>query len=134
MAKIIQEVNVVVRMWNEDVSHPGKVSPGKVSVESWSKPERTKRALKAWGLGWCFAVASVFLPIAHFILVPAFLIGSPIVAYFISKQKSVILGGQSVCPSCGKTLEIVKGPENLPLEDVCTGCQNHVHIQKKDIL
>ena len=107
----------------------GKSSAGKVFVQSWSRKERVKRSLKVLGFTWLLAVLSVFLPIAHFFLVPAFLIAGPIVAHFIYKQESAVLGGESLCPSCGKLLPIVGGPNKWPLEDLCSNCQTHVIIE-----
>jgi hypothetical protein len=123
--KTIVDLPVIVKKWDASSSKPGKVR-----VESWDKSERTKRAIKTWAGGWGLAVASVFLPGAHFILVPTFLIATPFVAYFVSKQNSVILGGESVCPYCDKPFKIEKGPQKWPLEDVCTFCQNHVIIER----
>ena len=123
--KAIVEFKVEVKTWDGKATQPGKIS-----VESWNKSQRTKRALKTLGMGWGLAVISVFLPAAHFILVPSFLLGSPVAAYFVSKQGSVVLGGESICPYCLKPLAIAKGSEKWPLEDVCTACQNHVLINK----
>lgn len=107
----------------------GKTSLGKVSIQQWSQPERLKRALKFGGFSWLLAVGSVFLPIAHFILVPLFLLAGPVVAILTFKQESVVLGGETICPSCQKPLPIVRSPNKWPLGDLCSSCQNHVVIE-----
>ena len=107
----------------------GKSSSGKVIVQRWSRKGRVRRSLKILGFIWILAVLSVFLPIAHFILVPVFFIAGPIVAHFIYKQESAVVGGESLCPNCGKQLPIVSGPNKWPLEDLCSNCQTHVLVE-----
>ena len=117
------EQSVVVR------SRDGITSPGKVFIQTWIRAERLKRSLKFLGYSWLFAVLSVFLPIAHFILVPGFLLAGPIAAYFVYHQESVVLGGESLCPKCGKSFAIVRGPNKWPWEDYCSGCQAPFKIE-----
>jgi len=121
----VSSINVVVKTWDGRSSKKGNVS-----VESWEKPERLRRAIKTLGLGWGLAFISIFLPGAHFFLVPGFFVGGPVAAYLVSRQRSVVLGGEGICPNCGAKLIIVRGPVQWPLEDVCTQCQNHVRIEE----
>jgi hypothetical protein len=106
----------------------GKSSPGKVYIQSWTKSERLKRSFKFWGFIWLLALISVFLPGAHFFLVPTFLIAGPIVARYIFKQESMVTGGETICPQCSKPLPIAKGPDIWPLDDLCSLCQTHVTL------
>jgi hypothetical protein len=122
------EVEVSVRTRNN------KKSMGRVQIEKWSQPIRLRRALKALGISWLLALISVFLPGAHFILVPSFFIGGPFVAYYYYKQESMVLGGKGICPNCSKPLEIVRMPAKWPQEDLCSACQTHVIIEPTSLI
>lgn len=47
---------------------------GTVTVQEFGKDERVRRALGGLGKWWGIALLAVFIPVAHFILVPSFLL------------------------------------------------------------
>src|SRR5690242_15102508 len=85
-----------------------KFKEGFVRIQEWDKKARILRALKSLGLCWGLAIVSILIPIAHFVLVPGFLVAGPILAFFVFTAKSTILGGDSTCPECNSPLTIVK--------------------------
>ena len=109
--------------------HSDKTSSGTIRVQFWNKKERTLRALKFGSMCWGAAVVSVILPIAHFVLVPAFLIAGPCVAFFVLAQESVVLGGEGTCPSCESFLPIVRSSFQFPLSDVFGACHQSLKIE-----
>lgn len=123
MSNIVQHK---VRISYEDC--PPKI--GEVRMEYWDKSLRTKMAFKYLGLCWLAAVLSIFLPIAHFFLVPGFLIAGPFVAYVKWNQQNRLLGGSGQCASCEKALSIEPGAIKWPLEELCDGCwkKNKIEI------
>lgn len=77
---------------------PGR---GSATVLTYDRPARWRRALKALGKWWGIALLSVFIPVAHFVLVPSFFL-------FGLFQFSQRLGAVEVprdargrCPDCG---------------------------------
>ena len=100
-----------------------------IQMQSWEATERKKRALKAAGLCLGLACASLFLPIAHFVLVPGFLVATPFVFSFISKQKNRLLGGNYLCPCCGAKIKLHSQPANFPIRDSCSECRKAVSIK-----
>ena len=114
------------------VQGDGKESPGEVFVESWSPRVRLLRALKFLGICWGAMVVAVFVPILHFILVPALFIAGPIVAAVIYQQPSVVLGGFGACPYCGQEMQIVRSRDRWPLDDLCDHCRRKVTILKSE--
>jgi hypothetical protein len=124
MNPMISEQKVLVR------TQSGKTAHGAVRVQSWSKSERTRRALKFWALAWVGALFCVLLPIVHFVLVPSLLLAGPTGAYIISQQTSIVLGGEALCPQCNQTLPLVRGPDKWPLTDLCSKCQTTVWLEK----
>jgi hypothetical protein len=110
----------------------GLKTTGTVELKVWDKKERTTRALKALGLTWGLAVASILIPILHFILVPSLILAGPIVFFWIAGQEQVILGGKGICPECGKEFEIVRTAVKWPISDMCNHCQAEVKIEQAD--
>ena len=89
----------------------------------WTKAQRLQRSAKALGLTWAAAVAAVFLPVLHFVLVPALLIAGPVAAYARYREERTLLGYEGVCPACGAALEerrALPSREEVPLR--CDGC------------
>lgn len=105
---------------------------GVIQVQSWDKKERILRALKFGGLCWAAALVAVFIPLLHFILVPGFLLGGPILAYLIAGQESRVLGGEGTCPFCLAPLIIAPAALRFPLSDICNKCHNSLNIQPWD--
>ncbi len=108
----------------------GNTTQGSVELRSWDARERVRRALRAGGISLGLAVVSVLIPLAHFVLVPAFLIGAPIAALVAYSQETVVLGGKGTCPDCGAVLPIVRARAQWPLSDLCSHCGTSVKIRR----
>jgi hypothetical protein len=101
---------------------------GFIEIESWDLKERQKRATK-WSLMFFgFGIVSVLVPIFHFILVPGFIISSPIAYFFFMRQQSMIIGGEGVCPNCLQTFKIARSSNKIPMDDKCDKCNGWVRI------
>lgn len=106
------------------------VVDGAARVQTLSDRERSRRGLRWLGILWAAALCSVLVPILHFVLVPSLLFAGPIVAYVLSRQSSLILGGAVRCPDCGGEFELVKTRERWPFQDVCSKCHAHVRVER----
>lgn len=115
----------------ELISPDGKKASGEVTTEHWEAKERSKRALKIWGICWGIALFCVIIPILHFFLVPSFLLAGPIAAFFVYQQSDAVLGGKSTCPHCGKPFEVARMKIKWPLDDICANCHSAVKIYLK---
>ncbi len=105
-----------------------KQSRGTLRVIMYSQEERRKRAIK-WGVGsLLLAVVSVVLPLAHFFLVPFFLIMTPVVTWYQLRQAGIIISGEARCPVCGADFSFAKRPPILPFDDVCTNCRQAIRV------
>ncbi|OFZ30441.1 MAG: hypothetical protein A2622_08535 [Bdellovibrionales bacterium RIFCSPHIGHO2_01_FULL_40_29] len=67
-----------------------------------SLKQRTLSALKKVLLFWIFAIASIVVPLLHFILVPGFLIGGVIAFRLHMRNTHYLDNVQFLCPNCGK--------------------------------
>jgi hypothetical protein len=116
------------------VSANDKRTLGEVRAKYFEQNERRKRAFKGLGICWGIALFSVIIPLAHFILVPSFLLAGPIVAFFMYMQTDTVLGGSGPCPVCGKPFNVARTRIQWPMNDVCSLCHNSVKIYPHEII
>lgn len=116
----------------ELVSANDKRSTGEAQAQYYAQKERTRRALKILGICWGIGLFCVIIPLAHFILVPSFLLAGPIAAFFTYLQTDMILGGSGTCPVCGKPFSVARTRIQWPVNDVCSACHNSVKIYPRE--
>ncbi|MCB0355258.1 MAG: hypothetical protein KDD64_17120, partial [Bdellovibrionales bacterium] len=92
--------------------------------------ERTFRTVRTVGIFWGIGVVALFIPVAHFVLVPLFLLLGLLSPFFTPAKEGVVLGGTAKCPACDSELAIPRMPERWPLSDVCSSCKRALTIQK----
>jgi hypothetical protein len=109
-----------------------KSAEGVVYFKEWTAQEKTKRAGRTLAILWGLAILTIAVPIAHFVLVPGFLIAGPIAFLVIFNREDAILGGVGTCPDCQQTFDIAKSKVEWPLKDVCSHCYHHVTITKSE--
>jgi len=71
-----------------------------MTVAELSPATRLGRGVKALAVGWGAAVAAVFLPILHLVLVPSFAVGGVIAAIVFGKQSRRVTRLRGQCPRC----------------------------------
>lgn len=83
--------------------------PATALVIEQSPPERFVRTLAGLGMFWGFALVSLFIPVAHLVLVPTFLVGGIIMAVKRAREDRRLLLLRGACPRCGATQELTPG-------------------------
>jgi hypothetical protein len=111
-------------------SNLDKTSVAMMDVHHLSKMERMQRAGKRAGLFFGAAVFCVFIPIAHFILVPTFLGLTVYSLYAMSKKHYAIIDGKITCPNCSKEIIAPHNSFNWPLHSTCDGCQMQIRVEQ----
>jgi hypothetical protein len=81
----------------------------KATVLEQSPGRRLARALAALGVFWALALAGLFIPVAHLILVPAFIIAGIVAAAMKGREDRLLLRVRGVCPRCGVKQEFAVG-------------------------
>ena len=66
-----------------------------------SPQRRMRRALAALGICWGAAIPCLFIPLAHFFLVPSLVTTGIVLAVLRSREDMRLLGVQGRCPRCG---------------------------------
>lgn len=83
-----------------------KQSPFDLNIIFAQKADVAKKALKNLMMFWGVGVLCVFIPLAHFILVPLFLLLGIFFGYRAMGYKFLIKSGSAECPNCHATVEI----------------------------
>jgi hypothetical protein len=104
-------------------------SPVTVTVVRYGVGHRIGRAVLGAGACWAAAAAAVFIPVAHFILVPGLLVAGAIVGFLRLRADRRLLGARGVCPRCGAEQEFeVSGRTGTEGAVDCPGCHNRLRV------
>ena len=70
---------------------------------------RAGRVLGGLGMFWGLALVSVFIPLAHFILVPSFVVAGIVTALLRAREDRRLILLRGSCPRCGAAQEFRPG-------------------------
>jgi hypothetical protein len=80
----------------------GRPTPGTVTIHEFNREQRWRRALQGLGKWWGVALLSVFIPIAHFLFVPSFLLYG--IWQFVQRigTSELATNARGTCPDCNR--------------------------------
>lgn len=108
-------------------SHPAAAT---LYLNVYTPHERLVRALKMLGIFWGLALLSVPILVAHWVLVPGFLLAGPVAAYLRYQVTATSEKAAGECPGCHKNISVALEPKELPpLWKYCPLCNVAVHLQ-----
>jgi len=111
----------------------GKTSPADMHVTRFSVKEQKMRALKSLFGFWAIAACCILIPIAHFLLVPGFLIGGVIVASRRWKTGEEGNDANGTCPVCKNHISIgLEKFATLPQWHDCPECSEPLELQASE--
>lgn len=106
---------------------------GVLHLKSFDAKERKIRAAKTWALMWLFAVLSLPIIIAHFVLVPGFLIAGPVLAvrrYRVTEVPDHVSGN---CPAGKEEFNLpLETSDRLPMWTHCPVCKASLQLTEKE--
>jgi hypothetical protein len=83
--------------------------PARAVVIEQSSGQRVARALVGLGMCWGGALVGLFIPVAHFILVPTFVTAGVILAVKRGREDRRLIAVRGACPRCGNEQEFKPG-------------------------
>jgi hypothetical protein len=84
-------------------------TPAQATVVVQGPSRRATRALTGLGACWGLALVSVFIPVAHFVLVPTFIVAGVVVAVLRAREERRLMSVSGACPRCGAGLALTPG-------------------------
>jgi len=106
-----------------------ETTAGTVSVEDVPRGRRVGGAITRFVLLLCAAAVSILIPLAHFILVPSFLIAAFITLFQRLALSAKVVGARGTCPDCGLEQDLdVPRQWRLPVDVTCRGCQRRLTL------
>lgn len=119
------ETSVMIR----DRNDLDKVTTATLMVRVLPVSARVKHAAKVLGIVWGVAVACVFIPVFHFVLVPLGILVGGVFAFHSFALRLGVNEGEVVCPRCSARLRIEPREFNWPLRLVCKSCHGDLTLQ-----
>ena len=105
---------------------------GKLFYTAYNPADRTTRAVTALIVCWVIAAVTLFIPIAHFFLVPAFLIAGPIVAFSRYRQEDSKEKVEGTCPRHNGEISVsMENTDKLPKWTYCPECNGAIQFVEK---
>ncbi len=106
------------------------INPAEMHLLTFSIQEQKVRAIKTLLLFWTIATVCVLIPIAHFILVPGFLIGGIVAAKRRWGKSEEGVYARGICPDCKNTISInLDKNAELPQWHNCPECGDMLELQ-----
>ena len=102
---------------------------GTVTITSFNREQRARRALIGLGKWWGAALLAVFIPVAHFLLVPGFLLYGVVQCVERWRTAELASGARGTCPDCGREQALEVSPRwRVPQSVTCSACQRGLQI------
>ena len=111
----------------------GNTRSGSVKTTHYETSDRLTRAVVRLTGFWAAAAVSAFIPLAHFVLVPAFLIVGIMMAVGAYRTDRALNNAMGVCPACQEEVEIkMEADDTIPKWTYCPRCNAPLHILEPD--
>ena len=106
---------------------------GVLHFTAFNPADRTSRAIIMLVVCWLLAGVTVFIPIAHFFLVPAFFIAGPIMAFSRYKQTDAKETVEGECPRHKGDFTLkLEATDKLPKWTYCPECDGAIQLVEKN--
>lgn len=101
----------------------GSPTAASLIIVTFDRARRLRRALTSLLALWGAMVVSVFIPIAHFVLVPSLFVASLFQFVRRLKAHALVRGVHGACPDCGAEQDFEVGSSlALPQSIECRAC------------
>jgi hypothetical protein len=100
-----------------------------VTIRFFDRQERVRRAIKGLLTFWAVALGCIFIPVAHFLLVPGFGLYGIYTFFERLNADQIVLNAEGTCPDCGKAQKLdTTGRWRVPRTVPCRYCQRALRI------
>src|SRR6185295_1403219 len=103
--------------------------PATAVVIEQSTAERVGRVFTGLGMFWALALGGLFIPVAHFVLVPVFLTAGIIMAVKRAREDRRLAEVRGPCPRCGAQQTFKAGGRFAPGRSLdCPACHGTFEV------
>jgi hypothetical protein len=121
------QIPITLRFWDKPPTE------GTAVILERNFAQRTTRALIQLLIFWGLALVSLLIPIAHFVLVPGFLIGGVYAAYRKVQEERTLLTVSAPCPRCESDQKFAPNSRFEPgMKLQCPGCRNDLVLVTRE--
>ncbi|MFI5207737.1 MAG: hypothetical protein ACHQX4_06935 [Gemmatimonadales bacterium] len=100
-----------------------------MEVEPLAPGRRFGRAVAGFGLWFLAAIVAVFIPVAHLILVPLFLVAAFVTLIVRAGTAVLVRSASGICPDCGTEQQLeISGAWRLPKDVTCRNCHRRLTL------
>jgi len=100
-----------------------------VVVDDIPNATRLRRAWTGFALLFAGAAVSILIPVAHFLLVPGFLIAAFVTLFQRLGQTTVVRSARGTCPDCQIEQDLdLHGRWRLPTGTACRNCKRPLSL------
>jgi hypothetical protein len=118
-------VRTIVAMSSESSTH------GTMEVLEFSEQGRMKRALTMGAKCLGITALCIFIPGAHFVLVPlGLLVVTPLMTLYTFRVKTKIVSAKIECPKCHAPLNVLTSQEQYPMYENCSSCHRQITVKQ----
>ena len=110
----------------------GPPTPATLLVARFDRPARVRRAVTALAGCWGAMVVCVFIPIAHFVLVPSLFVAG--IWQFFRRMKAAeqVRGAHGRCPDCDTEQDFELGSRRFPQSVTCGSCHRGLTLAERE--
>jgi hypothetical protein len=113
----------------ELIGYHGAPTPGRVTIHEFGREQRWRRALVGLAKWWGVALLAVFIPVAHFLLVPGFLGFGAWQFFQRLGTAELAVDAQGICPDCGAAQQVELAPRwRAPQPVTCRHCHRGLRL------
>jgi len=109
--------------------YSGQPTRGTVTIHEFRREQRARRAFAVLGKWWGVALLCVFIPVAHFVLVPSFLAYGLWEFFQRIGTAELAAGARGTCPDCGAEQQLDLAPRwRAPQPVTCRQCHRGLRL------
>jgi hypothetical protein len=102
-----------------------------IGIRSFDRSGRLRRAAAGLAIWWGAAIASVFIPVAHFFLVPGFVLFGLFTLARRLRTPDIVVAAHGACPDCGAEQDLdILGPWSESRDVSCRECHRSLRLSR----
>lgn len=116
---------------NISIKSQHKIGMGTASLQTWTRQQSLKKGMSSLLACWALAVATILIPIVHFVSVPLLLAVGPLIAYAIFKLHNGttdLVEIKGVCSNCDTPLQVSRQTASWPIFLACSTCASELSL------